>query len=182
MNKDLEYYLNLPYKIVIESIPEKDGGGFVACLPELGKHAIVGDGDTIEEALQSMNKIKEILLKEWLEDGVLIPEPKQGNKIDEDNNRHRKNPKESQVGGRMIDVLYPYQFKERSDLCGQSHYALGTIFLAGKDGSGNKYPKEAVSETFIHEILHCICHIYNGEEQLEEREICALSQGCIRCW
>ncbi len=77
MNKDLEYYLNLPYKIVVESIPEEDGGGFIARLPELGRYVIVGDGETAEEALQSMNKIKEILLKEWLEDGVLIPEPKE---------------------------------------------------------------------------------------------------------
>jgi len=76
MNKDLEYYLNLPYKIVIESIPEEDGGGFVAHLPELGRYVIVGDGETAE-AIQSMNKIKEILLKEWLEEGVQIPEPKE---------------------------------------------------------------------------------------------------------
>jgi len=77
MNKDLKYYLNLPYKIEIEPIPEEDGRGFVACLPELGRYAVVGDGDTAKEAIQSMNKIKEILLKEWLEDGVLIPEPKE---------------------------------------------------------------------------------------------------------
>ena len=32
-------------------------------------------------------------------------------------------------------------------------------------------------ENFIHEVLHCICHTYNGEIQIEEREICALSHG-----
>ena len=85
--------------------------------------------------------------------------------------------KKVKIGGRIIDVLYPYQFKERSDLRGQAHYSLGTIFLTDKDGSGNEYPKEAVFETFIHEILHCICHTYNGEAQIEEREICALSHG-----
>ena len=85
--------------------------------------------------------------------------------------------KKVKIGGRIIDVLYPYQFKERDDLCGQAHYSLGTIFLADKDGSGNEYPKEAVFENFIHEVLHCICHTYNGEIQLEEREICALSHG-----
>ena len=76
MNKDLKYYLNLPYRVEVKPIPEKDGGGFIAYIPsELGRYAVVGDGDTIEEALQSMNKIKEILLKEWLEEGVSIPEP-----------------------------------------------------------------------------------------------------------
>ena len=44
MDKDMEYYLKLPYKILVESIPEKDGGGFVACLPELGRYAVVGMG------------------------------------------------------------------------------------------------------------------------------------------
>jgi len=70
MNKDLEYYLNLPYKIVIESIPEKDSGGFVAYLPELGRYTVVSDGDTIKEAFRRMNEIKEALLEKWLEEGV----------------------------------------------------------------------------------------------------------------
>jgi len=77
MNKDLKYYLKLPYKIEIEPIPEEDGGGFMAYLPELGRYAVVGDGETIEEAIQSLNKIKEVMLKEWLEEGVSIPEPNQ---------------------------------------------------------------------------------------------------------
>ena len=77
MNKDLEYYLSLPYRVEVKSIPVGEGGGFVACLPELGRYAVVGDGDTIRGAIQSMNKIKEILLKEWLEEGVSIPEPKE---------------------------------------------------------------------------------------------------------
>ena len=75
MNKDLEYYLSLPYKVEVRPIPEKDGGGFVACLPELGRYAVVGDGDTAKEAIQNMNKIKEALLGKWLEEGVSIPEP-----------------------------------------------------------------------------------------------------------
>ena len=77
MKKDLKYYLGLPYKVVIESISEKDGGGFVAYLPELGRYTVVSDGNTVEEALQNMNKIKEALLEKWLEEGVSIPEPKQ---------------------------------------------------------------------------------------------------------
>ncbi len=85
--------------------------------------------------------------------------------------------KKVKVGGRMIEVLYPYQFKERDDLCGQAHYSRGIILLAGKDSSGNEYPKEAVFENFIHEVMHCICHTYNGEVQIEERETCALSHG-----
>ncbi len=88
-----------------------------------------------------------------------------------------KIPKQIKIGGRIIDILYPYQFKERSDLCGQSHYSLGTIFLAERDCDGDKYPPEAIFTTLLHEVLHCSCHFYNGEEQIEEKEICALSQG-----
>lgn len=88
-----------------------------------------------------------------------------------------KIPKQIKIGGRTVKIVYPYQFKERDDLNGQAHLALGTIFLADKDGNGEKYPAEAVFETLIHEVIHCVCHIYNGEEQLEEKEICALSNG-----
>ncbi len=83
MKRDLKYYLNLPYKIEIEQIPEEDGGGFAARLPELGKYALVGDGETIEEALNSLNEIKEIMFREWLEEGVSIPEPERDRAIDE---------------------------------------------------------------------------------------------------
>jgi len=79
----LDYYLNLPYKIEIEPIPQDDGGGFAARLPELGRYTIVGDGETIEEAIQSLNEIKEIMLREWLEQGITIPEPEKEQAIEE---------------------------------------------------------------------------------------------------
>ena len=83
MRRDLKYYLNLPYKIEIEPIPEEDGGGFAAYFPELGKYTLAGGGETIEEALQSLNEIKKIMFKEWLEQGVSIPEPEKEQDIEE---------------------------------------------------------------------------------------------------
>ena len=59
-------------RIEIESIPEEDGGGFTAYIPELGRYTIVGDGQTKEKAVESLQKIKEIMFKEWgkeLKDG-----------------------------------------------------------------------------------------------------------------
>ncbi len=75
MKRDLAYYLNLPYKIEIKPIPEEDGGGYIASMPELGRYAIAGDGETIEEAIKSLNEIKEIMFSEWIAQGITIPEP-----------------------------------------------------------------------------------------------------------
>lgn len=78
MNKTEEkinYYLELPYKIEILPIPKDEGGGFMAILPEVGRDVFVGDGDTIEEALESLESIKRIMFAQYIRDGVPIPEP-----------------------------------------------------------------------------------------------------------
>lgn len=75
MSKSLEYYMGLPYRIEIIQIPENEGGGFAACLPEVGRHAIVGDGETPKEALESLEAIKHERLAEYISKGMAIPEP-----------------------------------------------------------------------------------------------------------
>ena len=56
MEKNLEYYLNLPYKIEVTPILDSLGGGFSASLPEVGRRAVVGDGETIDEAIKNLEK------------------------------------------------------------------------------------------------------------------------------
>ena len=73
--KDLNYYLNLPYRISIEPIPPEEGGGWRAYIPELGELAFQGDGETPQEALANLEKIKADLFKFYLEKGIPIPEP-----------------------------------------------------------------------------------------------------------
>lgn len=75
MKKDLDYYMNLLYTIEIIRIPNSQGGGFSARLPEVGRLAIVGDGETIEEAISSLEEIKRERFTAYLEKGVSIPEP-----------------------------------------------------------------------------------------------------------
>ncbi len=73
--KNLEYYLGLPYRIEIRPISEDKGGGYEASIPQLGRYAICGDGDSAEEALRNLDTIKKERLAAYLEEGLPIPEP-----------------------------------------------------------------------------------------------------------
>lgn len=75
MKKDLNYYLGLPYKIEVTPIPEEEGGGYAARLPRFGRLGIVGDGDNIEEAIEDLKVNKELRFKQYLDEGLAIPEP-----------------------------------------------------------------------------------------------------------
>jgi len=75
MEKNINYYLNLPYKIEVVPIPSEDGGGYEASLPEIGRFAIVGDGDTPAEAIEDLERIKTEQFRHYLEKGIDIPEP-----------------------------------------------------------------------------------------------------------
>lgn len=67
--KNLNYYLNLRYRI--ELIPEPDGG-WGAVIPEL--LGCVGGGDTIVEALEMLDDAKRGWLTTRLQHGDSIPE------------------------------------------------------------------------------------------------------------
>lgn len=71
MNKDINYYLNLPYTTVM--VPEPEGGWFVS-VKELPGCMI--DADTREEALSEIDQLKREWLEIALEDGLEIPEPR----------------------------------------------------------------------------------------------------------
>ncbi len=75
MKKNLNYYMSLSYKIEIEPIPEKEGGGYVARLPQFGKSGIIGDGETAEEALSDLQKNQKLRFESYLKEGLDIPEP-----------------------------------------------------------------------------------------------------------
>jgi antitoxin HicB len=77
-NKDVAYYLGLPYAVEITAIAERDGGGYNACVPLLGRWSAVGDGATIEEAARNLYDALPSLLQDWLDRGVTIPEPVDG--------------------------------------------------------------------------------------------------------
>lgn len=74
---DVNYYMKLPYKIVIEPIPDEEGGGFEAFIPQLGRMTMTGSGDTPEEALENLRNVQETLFEMWIKEGVHIPEPEE---------------------------------------------------------------------------------------------------------
>lgn len=67
--KDLKYYMNLRYRIILT--PEIDGWG--AVIPALP--GCVGGGDTIEEALVMLEDAKRGWFESALAHGDSIPEP-----------------------------------------------------------------------------------------------------------
>jgi antitoxin HicB len=69
--RDLDYYMGLPYRIVI--IPDQDGDGFTATIPDL--RGCMASGETVEDACETVEEIKRIWLEAALERGWAIPEP-----------------------------------------------------------------------------------------------------------
>jgi hypothetical protein len=53
--------MDAPFKVEITKIPEKEGGGYSARLLGFGL-AVIGDGETIEEAVKDMRDYQ----REWL--------------------------------------------------------------------------------------------------------------------
>jgi predicted HicB family RNase H-like nuclease len=75
MKKLLEQYLKLPYVIEVKPIPEEEGGGFTAYIPELGELAFIGDGETAAEAIADLEKTKREKFEQYLKEQIAIPAP-----------------------------------------------------------------------------------------------------------
>lgn len=68
-------YSALDYPVEIRRLPAEEGGGFVACIPMLGRWTVQAAGDTVEEALELLEEVKETVFAHLQEQGVAIPEP-----------------------------------------------------------------------------------------------------------
>jgi predicted RNase H-like HicB family nuclease len=73
MAKDLDYYVSLEYEIRLRKLTEDEGGGWLAEIPSLP--GCMADGETLEEALASLNDAKLNWIETALEIGRTIPEP-----------------------------------------------------------------------------------------------------------
>ncbi len=107
--KDLAYYMNLKYKIEIVPLSEEDGGGYEARIPQLGKEAFRGYGETVVEALAHLEIVKKDLFERYLKEGVPIPEP---------------DLKEEKYSGRILLRIPFYLHKELSELAKKEDISL----------------------------------------------------------
>ncbi|HLA41871.1 MAG TPA: type II toxin-antitoxin system HicB family antitoxin [Aggregatilineales bacterium] len=71
--KDIDYYMSLPYSILLTPISEEDGGGWLAEIPQLP--GCMSDGETQQEALNMIEDARRLCLESSLAHGDPIPEP-----------------------------------------------------------------------------------------------------------
>jgi antitoxin HicB len=74
MEKNVEYYLNLPYNIVVKK--DKDNEGKVCYIARVLEipHCL-GDGKTAPEALNTLNVHMRMAIEAYLKGGLPVPEP-----------------------------------------------------------------------------------------------------------
>lgn len=76
--KTVEEYMELPYRKVINRMPDDQGGGFLIEVPLLGKYATCAWGKTEVEALQNLDEVMRKIFASWVESGVEISVPDTG--------------------------------------------------------------------------------------------------------
>jgi antitoxin HicB len=73
VKRDLKYYLNLPYTIILERWDDGKGQYWVARVAELS-HCMI-HGNSPEEAIKEIEDVKRDWIRSNLERGLPIPEP-----------------------------------------------------------------------------------------------------------
>jgi hypothetical protein len=74
------------------------------------------------------------------------------------------------VGAQTVRVLFPYDFRERSDVRGLAGLYTNEIFLGSHNDHEEPYPKSRIEQTFIHELMHFVSEQAVGEPRLFEDE------------
>lgn len=70
-NKNIEYYMALPYRM--EIIPDRDEGGFTAKFPELP--GCLTCAESIDSLISNANDAKKAWFKAAIDEGISIAEP-----------------------------------------------------------------------------------------------------------
>lgn len=70
MIKNLNYYMSLPYREIIEADPS---GGYIGYIPDL--KGCITQAETKTEIIELLDDAKKVWIEAALEDGLAIPEP-----------------------------------------------------------------------------------------------------------
>ena len=73
MIKNLDYYMALPYKIIVRPLTKEEGSGYFARYK--GFPFVMGDGETETQALEDVKKAFKGAIMVMLENNDIIPEP-----------------------------------------------------------------------------------------------------------
>jgi predicted HicB family RNase H-like nuclease len=74
MKKDVEYYMKLPYTIVVRRDEDNDGEvSSIARVLEIPH--VLGDGKTAQEAIECLDTHMRMAIEAYLRDGIAVPEP-----------------------------------------------------------------------------------------------------------
>ena len=73
MKKDLQYYLQLPYPIVLTPLSAEGGGGWLAEIPAL--EGCMSDGATPDKAVAMVKDAMSGWIETAIESGIPIAEP-----------------------------------------------------------------------------------------------------------
>ena len=110
----LKEYLGLNYPIEIRKLSDDEGGGVIAEIPFLGRDAFTGHGETIEEALQSLEEIKEVLFNDYLKNNIEIPLP----------------PKTEEYSGKFVVRVPKYLHQELVERANDNGISLNTFCVS----------------------------------------------------
>jgi predicted RNase H-like HicB family nuclease len=73
MIKNMDYYLNINYDIVISKLTKEDGGGYFAYYKNIP--SIMGDGETEKSAIRDVKNAFSCFLEVAIKNKDIIPEP-----------------------------------------------------------------------------------------------------------
>ena len=77
LKNKVNFYLQLPYKIKVKALSDKDGGGFFANYEDFP--FIIGDGETELDAINDVKKAFAFVIEQDLKEGKFIKLPSQKN-------------------------------------------------------------------------------------------------------
>ena len=77
LKNKVNLYLQLPYKIKVQALSDKDGGGFFANYEDFP--FIIGDGETELDAINDVKKAFAFVIEQDLKEGKFIKLPSQKN-------------------------------------------------------------------------------------------------------
>ena len=77
LKNKVNFYLQLPYKIKVQALSDKNGGGFFANYEDFP--FIIGDGETELDAINDVKKAFAFVIEQDLKEGKFIKLPSQKN-------------------------------------------------------------------------------------------------------